>query len=63
MKTLIVAGLLFGATAAYATCEDVYNPFSGQWEYQCTPQPSAPRPPSCHQEFDPLNSRWVTVCN
>jgi hypothetical protein len=61
-KTLILGIVAASATfslAAYAVCQDVYDPMSNRWVYVCT----ASQPPVCHNEYDPMNNVWVLVCH
>lgn len=61
MKNFIIAALFAIALPASAAqvCTNVFNPMSGNWEYQCVQG----HVPQCHQEFDAMNMVWVTVCN
>jgi hypothetical protein len=67
MKTFIaVMATLFVVGAAYAdkVCNNVYNPHSGKWEYQCVDRDDNDRrAPVCRQQYDPMNQVWVTVCD
>lgn len=62
----LALALTLWITAAHAeqVCQSVYNPMSGRWEYQCVERGGYDRSgPVCHQEYDPMNQVWVTVCN
>jgi hypothetical protein len=63
MKTLITIALLLASGAAYAYCQDVYDPMTGKWVYVCK-EPITTNPnPVCHNEYDPMNGVWVMVCS
>lgn len=63
MRKLIYLAMCLASGAGFALCQDVYNPNEGVWVYECTPQPSDPRPPLCQSQYDPMNGVWVMVCN
>lgn len=66
MKTIIaaLALLLAGSAMAEKVCSNVYNPYSGKWEYQCVDRDENDRrAPVCRQQYDPYNRVWVTVCD
>jgi hypothetical protein len=64
MKLAILASALLASAAnAEQVCQNVYNPLSNRWEYQCVERPARdPAPPRCRQEYDAMNNVWVTVC-
>lgn len=60
MKSLLLVALLSSLSVSAAqVCTNVYNPMERRWEYQCVDGHT----PQCHQQYDVMNRRWVTVCN